>query len=100
MHVNELRLITEPVTGASLGTKRRAFAVTAGLAAAGALGGAALGAVLLLGWVVATPPGFGGYPPISEIIALGAAVGGGLGALALPALGWGSLRSVPLARAF
>jgi hypothetical protein len=77
----------------------RVLIVTAGLVAAGAIGGAVSGAaaitIALLAYLHALPP----VGRLGIAAAIAAAIGAALGVAVWPALAWGLLRRVPLGRA-
>ena len=77
----------------------RAVAVTAGLAVAGGVVGAGVGAALLavLGLVVDGP---GGFPFVWDAFVLAGFVGGVLGAVLFPVSAWTLLRRVSFGQAF
>ena len=72
---------------------RRVAAVTAGLAGAGAVFGAAAGAAALTVGTLITDHEIAGFW-------VGAFLGGSLGAIMAPPLAWGLLRRVPLGKMF
>jgi hypothetical protein len=77
---------------------RRILAVTLGLTLTGAIVGAAIGAIVLLGWVSATRSP--GSPfPVAELLGIGAIFGAYIGAVIAPIAAWTLLRRVPLGRA-
>jgi hypothetical protein len=76
----------------------RILAVTAGLAATGALIGAILSPILLFGGLLVLG-GPDALPPVGEIVPFAAAVGGVIGGILAPTAAWLLMRHVPLWRA-
>jgi hypothetical protein len=75
---------------------KRIIAVTAGLAATGAVAGAGLGTlVMALGLLVLT----GVFPRDLSLLGVSAFFGAGIGAVLAPVAAWSLLRYVPLGRA-
>ncbi len=74
----------------------RIVAVAGGLAAGGAVAGAAVGAAIVAVWMMDGPVRPWENP---VVVAVGAALGGAMGAVLGPAAAWLLLRHVPLGRA-
>jgi hypothetical protein len=78
---------------------RRVLAVTAGLAATGALVGALIGGLTLLGVIAWNGGGIGGIREAAFLFALGGGAGAAVGLVFAPVASWTLLRRVPLGRA-
>ena len=76
---------------------KRIVAVTAGLAATGAVVGSVLGALTIIGWIVVESRRLTGsdWP----VIGVAAVAGAAIGAVLAPIFAWALLRTVPLGRA-
>jgi len=77
---------------------RRILAVTAGLAATGAVVGAVIGAATLFTYMVLSE-GIGAFRMSPMVLAFGGGVGGVIGLVFAPVASWTLLRRVPLGRA-